>query len=73
MKPRRATSADAKALVTMYARNFGTSPFRIERKPHLVAAIDLAERLGWIWVTEDRASVTIDGVRAVADYVGERT
>lgn len=69
MKPRKPTVTDAKAVVAAYANLFGTASFRYDPDSPTRHARDLAARMGWLWITGDRASVTADGMRAVADFL----
>lgn len=73
MRPGRATDADARAVVLQALRLFDTAAFRVDPKGPRFAALKAAERRGWVWFREaDRAAVTVDGQRAVADYLPDR-
>lgn len=68
------TVKDAKVTTWMAWRRFGPEPFRVDTRPtpealRKVAALRLAERQGWVWfMLPDRACVTQDGRRALAEY-----
>lgn len=69
---RKPSTADARAVVIMAANRFETRPFKINRTGPNFAALQAAEKRGWVWITGDKASVTTDGLRAVAEYRGNR-
>lgn len=69
MKNRKATEADAKAVVFLAYRRYGTESFRVSPKSPTWAALIKAQGLNYIWFSEPtRAAITADGVRALADF-----
>jgi hypothetical protein len=66
----KATDADARAVVLSATRRYGERVFKVDLKGWRYPALRLAETKGWVFMVEDRASVTQAGRQAVGDYLG---
>ena len=66
----KATDADARCVTLSAWRRYQGRPFKIDMAGWRLPAIRLAAAKGWMFVIEDRGSVTEAGRQAVADYWG---
>lgn len=67
--PKAPTVKDAKMITLLAWRKYRAEPFKVAVNGPNHAALRMAERQGWVWfMLADRACVTVDGRRVLADY-----
>lgn len=64
----KATMSDARCVTLSAIRRYGDRTFKVDLKGWRYPALRMAETQGWVFLTEDRASVTPAGRKAIEQY-----